>query len=354
MTLARARVGLTVTLLMAFVVSLRTLGMSNIAGGSATRGTSADGRQSTLTWFKGNTHTHTSNSDGDSTPDEVVRWYREHGYQFVVLTDHNYLTSVDALNALSGSSGQFLVIRGEEVTSRSGVKPIHVNGLDVKDLVEPPAAGSVTQMLQGSIDAIVSAGGVPNVNHPNYGWAMTADDVRQLNRLRLFEIFNGHPQVNNLGGGGTPSLEEMWDAILSSGRMMYGLAVDDAHYFKRPGDPTVPGPGRGWVYVRAERLDAAAVTGALERGDFYSSTGVELATYDVSPSAVVLSVKADTWSKYRVRFIGRGGQLLAEQTSFPARYVLRGDEGYVRAHILESNGRQAWTQPIGSGPRAPR
>ena len=25
-------------------------------------------------WFKGNTHTHTLNSDGDSTPDEVVRW----------------------------------------------------------------------------------------------------------------------------------------------------------------------------------------------------------------------------------------------------------------------------------------
>ena len=43
-------------------------------------------------WFKGNTHTHTVNSDGDSTPDEVVRWYREHGYNFLVLSDHNYLT----------------------------------------------------------------------------------------------------------------------------------------------------------------------------------------------------------------------------------------------------------------------
>ncbi len=46
-------------------------------------------------WYKGNTHTHTLNSDGDSTPDAVVQWYREHGYQFLVLTDHNFLTSVD-------------------------------------------------------------------------------------------------------------------------------------------------------------------------------------------------------------------------------------------------------------------
>ena len=48
-------------------------------------------------WYRGNTHTHTLNSDGDSTPDEVVRWYREHGYQFLVLTDHNFLTSVAGL-----------------------------------------------------------------------------------------------------------------------------------------------------------------------------------------------------------------------------------------------------------------
>ena len=69
-----------------------------------------------LRWYKGNTHTHTLNSDGDSTPDEVVRWYREHGYDFVVITDHNFLTSVDGLNALHGADEKFLVVRGEEVT----------------------------------------------------------------------------------------------------------------------------------------------------------------------------------------------------------------------------------------------
>ena len=46
-----------------------------------------------------------------------MRWYREHGYQFLVLTDHNYLTAVDGLNALHGAADKFLVIRGEEVTS---------------------------------------------------------------------------------------------------------------------------------------------------------------------------------------------------------------------------------------------
>src|SRR5262245_49936909 len=98
-------------------------------------------------WYKGNTHTHTLNSDGDSTPDEVVRWYREHGYHFIVLTDHNFLTSTDALNALHGADEKFLVMRGEEVTDRFGDKPLHVNGLDLSRTVEPQGGTSVLDTL---------------------------------------------------------------------------------------------------------------------------------------------------------------------------------------------------------------
>src|SRR5215213_1525054 len=76
------------------------------------------GQTGTPRWFKGNTHTHTLNSDGDSTPEDVVRWYREHGYAFLVLTDHNFLTSVDGLNAVHGAEERFLVVKGEEITDR--------------------------------------------------------------------------------------------------------------------------------------------------------------------------------------------------------------------------------------------
>src|SRR5688572_15170249 len=186
-----------------------------------------------LRWYRGNTHTHTLNSDGDSTPDEVVRWYREHGYQFLVLTDHNFVTGVDGLNALHGADEQFLVVRGEEVTSRAGDKPVHVNGLDVERRVEPPTGSSVGAVLQRAVDGIRSASGVPHINHPNFGWAITGQELLQVRNNRLFEIFNGHPQVNNEGGGGAPGLEEVWDRILTSGTLLYGIAVDDAHHFKQ-------------------------------------------------------------------------------------------------------------------------
>ena len=305
-------------------------------------------------WFKGNLHTHTTNSDGDSTPDEVVGWYREHGYDFLVLTDHNVLTGVDELNAAQDPSRPFLVVRGEEVTSSVGGKPIHVNGLEVTRLVNPPQAATVVSMVQGMVDGIRAAEGVPSINHPNFGWAISADDLASVQRTKLFEVYNGHPMVNNLGGGGVPGLEQVWDRLLSGGKLMYGIAVDDAHHFKRPWDPGASSPGHGWVYVQAAALEPRAIVAALEQGHFYASTGVVLDALEPSPTALRVAVAATGYSKYRIQFIGRDGRVLREETAVDARYVFSGEEGYVRAKVYESNGTVAWTQPVGVGPQAPR
>jgi hypothetical protein len=315
------------------------------AGPNATA--SEQGAPSTpLKWYKGNTHTHTLNSDGDSTPDDVVRWYREHKYQFLVLTDHNFLTRVEGLNALHGADEQFLVVKGDEVSSSSGGKPVHVNGLDVDQRIGAQTGTSILEVLQRSVDAIRGASGVPAINHPNFGWALTTDDLRQVRNGKLFEIYNGHPQVNNLGGGGVPGLEEIWDRLLSSGTVLYGIAVDDAHVFKQPGNPAVAGPGRGWVMVRASKLDARSLLDAMERGEFYASTGVVLDDLATTSSALTVKVKPETSSKYRIQFIGRDGKVFQEVPASSASYTFTGTEGYVRAKVIESNGQVAWCQPV--------
>ncbi len=263
-----------------------------------------------------------------------------------MLTDHNFLTSVDALNALHGASEKFLVIRGEEVTDRLGDKSLHINGLDVAREIAPQGGTSVVEILQRNVDAIRRERGVPHINHPNFQWSITPDELRQVENNRLFEIYNGHPQVNNVGGGGVAGLEGAWDAILSSGKLLYGIAVDDAHTFKQPGNPNVAGPGRGWVMVRAARLEARALLEAMERGDFYASTGVELTSYVVSGESMTVAVKPTTFSKYRVQFIGKGGVVLKESIEPTATYRFTGAEGYVRARVIESNGQMAWGQPV--------
>ena len=180
------------------------------------------------------------------------------------------------LNTLHGALEQFVVIPGEEVTDRFGEKPIHINGLNIDQLVKPQGGSSVLDIIQNNVNAIREASGVPHINHPNFRWAITSNELKQVENDKLFEIFNGHPRVNNQGqgGGGLPGLEEIWDAILSSGKLIYGVAVDDAHIFKRPWDRDAARPGQGWVMVRSERLTAEAILEAMEDGEFYASTGV--------------------------------------------------------------------------------
>ena len=42
-------------------------------------------------WYRGNTHAHTLWSDGDAAPETAVAWYKENGYHWLALTDHDVL-----------------------------------------------------------------------------------------------------------------------------------------------------------------------------------------------------------------------------------------------------------------------
>src|SRR3989304_626366 len=106
-----------------------------------------------LQWFKGNTHAHTLESDGDSTPKVVARWYKDHGYNFLVLSDHNVHTAIDTLNATYAVPGRFTLIRGEEVTSVFEGKAVHVNGIDTRERIGRQQGASILEILQRSADA---------------------------------------------------------------------------------------------------------------------------------------------------------------------------------------------------------
>ena len=159
-------------------------------------------------WFKGNLHTHTTMSDGDSTPDVVAQWYKDNGYHFLILSDHNVLTPVGELNAKLGEPGKYLLIPGEEVTTSLEKRPVHINALGVDDVIKPVQGLEMTKHIQANLDIIRKAGAVPSLNHPNFGWALQSKDLLAIENLPLIEVYNGHPAVNNRGGGGFESLEQ--------------------------------------------------------------------------------------------------------------------------------------------------
>jgi hypothetical protein len=227
-------------------------------------------------------------------------------------------------------------------------------------------------------------------NHPNFGYAVTAEDLAAVLAERFFEVYNGHPEVEHLGKEHHPRVERLWD-IANTLRLaklgaapLYGVATDDSHhYHKNSGSVT----GRGWIMVRARRLTPEALIRAVKRGDYYCSSGVVLDEVGFSPESGVLALQIapDGDAEFTTEFIGtligyddtseprtdkegkpirttrkysdEVGKVLATVRGLSPSYQLTGDELYVRAVVTSSKPperpsfkdqrRQAWTQPVG-------
>jgi hypothetical protein len=296
-----------------------------------------------LKWYRGSLHNHTNRSDGDSDPEEVADWYCRNGYDFIVFTDHNRVTMLE-----DDARQDFLVIPGEEVSLRinDGETAIHINAIGIEKTVEPIQRPDAASALQENVDAIRKVGGIAAINHPNYTWAFDHNVLKQVSGAKLLEVHNSHPVVNTYGGAGRPSCEEIWDGVLSSGRPIWGIATDDSHHFQGDFTPRRGNPGRGWVMVRASRLDRGDILGALCDGDFYASNGVALRELAVGKERVALEVEQERDFVYAVEFTGREGRHLQQTYGLSAEYRPRGDEGYIRATVKCSDGTKAWTQPM--------
>src|SRR5579871_4796963 len=201
---------------------------------------------------RGNLHSHTSRSDGDRPPGETYAWYRDHGYAFVAITDHNQRSAPEEFRSLERKG--FAMIPGEEITMLVHGHPVHVNAIctaktigDVADhmLENFP---TINEALRWAVSRVREQGGVALVNHPNFIWALTADDLPSAHGAQLLEIWSGHPFVHCDGDAQHPSEETIWDRVLKKGETFAGVAVDDTHYIGPHRDPAAK-PGRGWVEV---------------------------------------------------------------------------------------------------------
>ena len=301
-------------------------------------------------WAKGNIHTHTTNSDGDSAPQVVADWYKDHGYQWLAITDHGVVTDPSTVKTGEG----FVLITGEELGVRGAERPIHANGLGLAaTLVTPTALATPAHSLHDIVQLIRDAGGIPQVNHPNFKWSFGHRELLQVKSPYLLEIANGHPTVHNCGDVTHLPVEQTWDILLSNGETVYATATDDAHHFK-VFDAKRANPGRGWVVVRVSALDPKEILSALRSGRFYASTGVELkdCCFDGKTFGVRVVPKKDV--TYLIRFVGKWGAVLQESPGVSATYRLQGQlarNAYVRCKVIGSDGSVAWTQAFRIGGR---
>jgi hypothetical protein len=392
-----------------------------------------------FSWWKGNLHTHTLWTDGNYFPEMVAKWYKDNGYHFLSMTPHNTIHQGEkwvqpANNRYTRTSGRlqvyhrylsafgdewveekkindtlyvrlkpmneyrrlfeepnrFMLLQGEEITN---AKTVHVNVHNITTAITPDKAGTASEIIQNNIDKVreyqetTRQSVFAQLNHANYKYAVSAKDLATVKGLQFTEIYNGNRGVQSEGDQFHVNLEKMWDTALAMRLLknkediLYGVATDDSHHYE-PALEAQAAPGRGWVMVRSKYLTPEHIINAMKAGDFYASTGVELADFGVKNGAYYVAVIPEREVEYSIQFIGtykgedtsgssrtdsshegesdffeqQAGRILKTETGSYAAYKLTGNELYVRAKVISSKKHPnpyaegdvevAWTQPI--------
>jgi hypothetical protein len=299
-----------------------------------------------MQYFKGNTHCHSTNSDGEISPAEVGEYYKAIGYDFLAITDHFHLTEPVEYSQPSGIAP----LPGAEF---GGIRLADTVGLWVNRAYERLSCEAfhdecpIGDVYQKNIDNILNAGGVPILCHPFWHWTFDYEKIKAVTGWKHFELCNASPDCNAMPIPGYAPAEAMWDKLLSNGQRVFGVASDDAHKYTAPYTPTKALGGRGFIMLKADGLGSAALRKAFEAGQFYSSTGAELKEYSLTENSIKVAVNITKDEEVcSFEFFGFNGELLQHSVGSEAEYNFRGDELYIRIRIATTTGHWLWTQPI--------
>lgn len=275
-------------------------------------------------WFRGNLHTHTTESDGRRAPQAVIDDYAGRGYDFLAITDHDLITAPERFEDRG-----IVLIRGNEITANGG-HLLHIN---------PASLLAPKRNRQKVIDAILGDRGFAIMAHPNWHRSHDHWSTKELAKLQGYmglEIFNGvvrrHP--------GKAHATDRWDELLCAGRRVWGFAHDDSH---RGGDVEL-----GWLMVQAPKKSAQAILEAIRDGRFYATTGVTIERIALDEDELVV----ETANAERIAVLADGGRRVHQVDAPTMCFVIPDDArwSYLRVECFGAVEARAWTQPFWDSP----
>jgi hypothetical protein len=278
-------------------------------------------------WYKGNLHTHTTQSDGRHSPEEQCAWYKSHGYDFIAITDHWVHT-----RGTKSASGDWLTLTGSELHGPG----YHMLALGLREL---PAAA-----LEADPSALAAEvrrlGGLPFFAHP-YWTGQASASVCATRVIVGIEVYNS--VCDHLIGKGYSRVQ--WDEALATGARLWGLAVDDSHGY-------VNEEGFGFIMVRAQTFDEASLLEAIRTGAFYASTGpaitdLRLTTDENGQPALSVNCSPCRFITFYgagptgSRFAANNGEEISQ-----AVMTISEEQVFLRVECEDQAGRIAWSNPL--------
>jgi len=284
-------------------------------------------------FFRGNLHTHSTNSDGKNLPEDVCQYYRDAGYNFLMLSDH-YLEQFNfpISDTRAFRTEAFTTIIGAEIhapkTQHGQIWHIIAAGL--------PLDFPQTDKNENAVDLArraAKAGAFIGIAHPAWS-GLSMEDVRSIDVAHAVEIYNYGSDIETSRGDGFYIL----DALCNEGRMLNGYATDDAHFHNAD-------HGGAWMMVKAESLDPDLLVEAMKKGHYYSTQGPSIEDITVQDGEINITCSPVETAV----LLGRGylaEHIIGEDLSQITLPTHRFKNDWLRVVLTTSEGKRAWSNPF--------
>ncbi len=165
-------------------------------------------------WLKGDTHMHTTNSDGRYTAMELAQKAKKKGLDFIMITDHNNNLEDLPMPQVSGLT----VIRGLELTNYRG----HMNLYGVGKPYDGSFAINSKEEFFKRTSQALERGALISINHPMCSlcpWLMEYSGFP----YHAIEVWNGIMRRDNLKN------IQLWNDMLKEGKRLTAIGGSDYH-----------------------------------------------------------------------------------------------------------------------------
>jgi predicted metal-dependent phosphoesterase TrpH len=278
------------------------------------------------TWYRTNLHTHTNLSDGDVNLPIRVKQYRDKGYQVLAVTDHEKTNNVAGY-----SDANFLLLSGMEThpACPGAQVPYHFVCVNVPQGLTFARDVNATERIR----RVKAAGGEIIFAHP-YWSGHTTREMLAVDGYAGMEVYNG---VCHYAGKGYNSVQ--WDQLMNTGKIIPAVANDDVH--------SSNAVGQSWTMIKAKELTTDSIMNALRNGSYYASCGPVIEDFRVDANTVTVKCSPVV----EIVFMGPytlGNNVMSDREHLitSASYKLPPNINWVRAEVVDANGKHAWTNPI--------
>ena len=278
-------------------------------------------------WYKGNTHLHSTASDGGKSFPELAELYHSVGYHFLFRTDHWVLSDVENDTV----DYPLLWLDGVELDGKDHTgSDYHVACLGkLSELSEEDGLKSALLSAREQHALVILA-------HPHWCGNSLEDVIRYP--FDGVEVYN---HVCHWLNGKSNGLVH-WEAALQQDPNILAFAVDDGHHL----DEHSVWNG-GWIVVNAPECSRPAILTAIRRGNFYSSCGPEFHSISYDGEQVHIETSPVRY----VRLVGPKWQ--SNPNGIPkGRFIrnislpLQQEWPYAYLEIEDRLGRRAWTNNL--------